>query len=64
MINDEEELIAELLCIVGELGGEMKRFTTHDNTGKTSKKITIEYDITYEKKKWCHQMMKNCLKLP
>ena len=42
---DEGELIAELLCITGELGGKMKRLTTYDSKGTTSKKIVIEYDI-------------------
>ena len=42
---DEGELIAELLCITGELGGKMERLTTYDSTGTTSKKIVIEYDV-------------------
>ena len=42
---DEGELIAELLCITGELGGKMQRLTTYDSKGTTSKKIVIEYDI-------------------
>ena len=50
-MKDEGELIAELLCITGELGGIMKRTTTYDSTGRTSKKITIEYDIKHEKRK-------------
>ena len=45
MINDEGELIAELLCIVGELGGKMDRLTTYDSNGRTSKKIVIEYEV-------------------
>ena len=44
-MKDEGELIAELLCITGELGGKMQRLTTYDSTGTTSKKIVIEYDI-------------------
>ena len=43
---DEGELIAELLCITGELGGEMQRLTTSDHSGRQSKKIVIEYDVT------------------
>ena len=43
--HDEGELIAELLCITGELGGEMHRLTTVNSTGRQSKKIVIEYDI-------------------
>ena len=45
MKEDEGELIAELLCITGELGGKMERLTTYDSTGTTSKKIVIEYDV-------------------
>ena len=43
---DEGELIAELLCIAGELGGTMQRLTTLDHSGRTSKKVVIEYNIT------------------
>ena len=43
--ENEGELIAELLCIAGELGGKMQRLTTYDSKGTTSKKIVIEYDI-------------------
>ena len=43
--ENEGELIAELLCITGELGGKMQRLTTYDSKGTTSKKIVIEYDI-------------------
>ena len=42
---DEGELIAELLCITGELGGTMQRLTTMDHSGKTSKKVVIEYNV-------------------
>ena len=42
---DEGELIAELLSITGELGGNMQRLTTVNSTGRQSKKIVIEYDI-------------------
>ena len=45
MIENEGELIAELLCITGELGGKMERLTTYDSKGRTGKKIIIEYDI-------------------
>ena len=44
MIEDEGDLIAELLCITGELGGKMERLTTYDSNGRTTKKIVIEYD--------------------
>ena len=43
--ENEGELIAELLCIAGELGGKMQRLTTYDCKGTTSKKIVIEYDV-------------------
>ena len=44
-MTSEEELIAELLCITGELGGKMERLTTYDSNGRTSKKIVIEYEV-------------------
>ena len=44
-MTSEGELIAELLCITGELGGTMERLTTYDNNGRTSKKIVIEYEV-------------------
>ena len=44
-MTSEGELIAELLCITGELGGKMERLTTYDSNGRTSKKIIIEYEI-------------------
>ena len=44
-VENEADLIAELLCITGELGGKMQRLTTYDSKGTTSKKIIIEYDI-------------------
>ena len=45
MIEGEGDLIAELLCITGELGGKMERLTTYDSNGRTSKKIVIEYEV-------------------
>ena len=45
MIENEGDLIAELLCITGELGGKMERLTTYDSACRTGKKIIIEYDI-------------------
>ena len=42
---DEGELIAELLQITGELGGEMTRQTTINSQGLRTKRIIIEYDI-------------------
>ena len=42
---NQEELINNLTDIADKLGGIMKRTTTYDSTGRTSKKIIIEYDI-------------------
>ena len=47
---DEGELIAELLCITGELGGSCQRTTTFDSSGRTSKKVIIEYDVKQGKR--------------
>ena len=47
--SSEGDLIAELLCITGELGGKMERLTTYDSAGNTSKKIVIEYGIKNKK---------------
>ena len=46
--SSEGDLIAELLCITGELGGKMDRMTTFNSDGKTTKKIVIEYDEKIE----------------
>ena len=48
--SSEGDLIAELLCITGELGGKMDRLTTYDSDGKTTKKIVIEYDEKIEER--------------
>ena len=42
---NKDELIAELLCIATKLGGELKKTTTYDSNGRTSKKIVIEYEV-------------------
>tara|TARA_B100000965_G_C19338450_1_gene646291 strand:- start:27 stop:233 length:207 start_codon:yes stop_codon:yes gene_type:complete len=42
---DKGELIAEILCIAGELGGTVERVDTSNSVGRRSKKIIIEYDI-------------------
>ena len=47
--QDEGDLIAELLCITGELGGKMRRLDCYESTGRRYKKIVIEYDSTEEK---------------
>jgi|TARA_B100001094_G_C18008303_1_gene708798 hypothetical protein len=50
MIDNESDLIAELLTITAELNGTMDRSTTYASTGRSSKKIVIEYDIQEKKK--------------
>ena len=50
MDMDEGELVSECLQITALLGGECHRTTTFDSTGRTSKKITIEYDVKQEKR--------------
>ena len=49
-IDNEGELIAELLSITGELGGTMQRLTTLDHSGRTSKKVVIEYNVEQKEK--------------
>ena len=44
-MRDEGELIEELFSITGELGGTMQRLTTADHSGRTSKKVVIEYNV-------------------
>ena len=41
---NEGDLIAELLCITGELGGTMERIDGYKSEGRQYKKIVIEYD--------------------
>ena len=45
MDMDEGELISELLQIASLLNGTCERSETSNSTGRSSKKITIEYDI-------------------
>ena len=40
----EGDLIAELLCISGELGGTMERREVYESQGRKYKKIVREYD--------------------
>ena len=42
----ENTLIVELEGITKQLGGKMSKSTRRDSTGRSSKIITIEYDIT------------------
>jgi len=50
MLMDEGELVSECLQIASLLGGECKRTTTFDSSGRSSKKIIIEYDIKHKEK--------------
>ena len=43
-VMSEGDLIAELLCITGELGGKMERIDGCTSDGRQYKKIVIEYD--------------------
>ena len=42
----QEQIIQQIEVLVEELGGKMVKSTRHDYTGRSSKIITIEYDIT------------------
>ncbi len=44
----EGELIAELLCITGELHGTCTRSQVVESNGTTYKRITIDYDIKHK----------------
>ena len=44
------DLMAELLVITAELGGQMERSECADSSGRYWKKIVITYDV-HEKKK-------------
>ena len=50
MLMDEGELVSECLQIAALLGGECHRTTTFDSSGRTSKKVIIEYDVKQEKR--------------
>ena len=43
--HDEGELISEILQIAALLGGSVERTQTLNSTGRSSKKIIIEYDV-------------------
>ena len=45
MEHDEGELISEILQIAALLGGSVERTESFTSTGRTSKKIIIEYDV-------------------
>jgi len=42
----EDKLLYELEGITKQLGGKMEKSTLCDSTGRSSKIISIEYDIT------------------
>ena len=42
----EETIVDQIQILTEELGGKMSKSTRHDYTGRRSKIITIEYDIT------------------
>ena len=42
----EEQIIQQIEVLVDELGGKMTKSTRCDGTGKRSKIISIEYDVT------------------
>ncbi len=44
-MESEEELIEELLSIAKRMGGGLERLTTTNSSGRTAKKIVIEYDV-------------------
>jgi len=44
--NLEKELLTELEGITKQLGGNMKKLTRSDSTGRMSTVIEIEYNIT------------------
>ncbi len=46
--DEEGELIAELLCITGELGGTMERLECSNSQGRSSKVIKIEYNVKHK----------------
>ena len=43
--HDEGELISEILQIAALLGGSVERTETLNSTGRSAKKIIIEYDV-------------------
>ena len=49
LMPNQNELIEELNTIADQLGGTFQRLTTFDSTGRQSKKIVIEYDVSTKK---------------
>ena len=50
-MTNTTDLVSEIEGLTVLLGGTVSRSTTYDSTGRTSKKITIEYDIKEKEKK-------------
>ena len=50
MYMDKGELISEILQIAACLGGSVERLETLDSTGRSSKRIIIEYDVENTRK--------------
>ena len=48
---DEGEIIAEILTLTALLNGKCTRSNTLNSVGRSSKKITIEYDIQFRDKR-------------
>ena len=48
MDMDEGELISEILQIAALLGGSVERTETLNSTGRSSKKIIIEYNVKHK----------------
>jgi|TARA_R100000329_G_C7539746_1_gene190527 hypothetical protein len=44
-MKDRDELISQLETIADQLGGTIKELITSNSSGRTSKKIVIEYDV-------------------
>ena len=44
---DEGEIISEILTLTALLNGKCTRSNTLNSVGRSSKKITIEYDIQF-----------------
>lgn len=49
-MTNTTDLVSEIEGLTVLLGGTVSKSTTYDSTGRTSKKITIEYDIKQEKR--------------
>lgn len=49
-MTNTTDLVSEIEGLTVLLGGTVSKSTTYDSTGRTSKKITIEYDIKEKKK--------------